>query len=76
MIFSKEIIIGIPEKLPEAKALDPDIDHAPIRPIKLSINEKKLAIDLILYKVLCNDSVSFLKKDRLGRFPCTLNQSH
>jgi urocanate hydratase len=45
MIFSEDVIIGIPKKLPKVKILDSKIDHAPIRPVKLSINEKKLAIE-------------------------------
>ena len=45
MIFSEDVIIGIPKKLPKVKVLDSKIDHAPIRPVKLSINEKKLAIE-------------------------------
>ena len=45
MIFSDDVIIGIPKKLPKVKVLDSKIDHAPIRPVKLSINEKKLAIE-------------------------------
>ncbi len=44
MIFSDDISIGIPDKMPELKKFDVNIDHAPNRPLNLSLNEKKLAI--------------------------------
>ncbi|MAV60022.1 MAG: urocanate hydratase [Marine Group II euryarchaeote MED-G38] len=44
MIFSEEISIGIPHELPEFKKLDLKIDHAPKRPLNLSLKEKRLAI--------------------------------
>ena len=44
MIFSEEISIGIPHELPEFRKLDLNIDHAPKRPLNLSLKEKRLAI--------------------------------
>jgi urocanate hydratase len=43
-LFKKAIKVGIPAKLPMAKALDPNQSHAPRRKEILSSDEKKLAI--------------------------------
>ena len=45
MAFLEDIVIGIPKNLPVAKELDLDIDHAPIRPVNLTVKEKRLAIE-------------------------------
>lgn len=42
--FQKQILAGIPEMLPQAKAYDPEINHAPIRKDILRTDEKKLAL--------------------------------
>ncbi len=42
--FQKEILAGIPDELPEVKAYDPNINHAPKRKDILTKAEKKLAI--------------------------------
>ena len=42
--FQQEILAGIPEQLPEAKAYDPDINHAPKRKDILTDSEKELAL--------------------------------
>ncbi len=42
--FKAAILEGIPAKLPEAKALDPELNHAPKRRDVLSPEEKKLAL--------------------------------
>ena len=42
--FQKVILQGIPDDLPEQKAYDREVNHAPIRPDVLSKEEKKLAI--------------------------------
>jgi len=42
--FQKQILAGIPEILPQAKAYDPEINHAPIRKDILRAEEKKLAL--------------------------------
>ena len=44
MDFKKEIIQGIPNKLPVLKKYDLSVNHAPIRQDILSISEKKLAL--------------------------------
>ena len=44
MNFKRQILIGIPETLPDKKQLDPAISRAPKRKQVLSIEEKKLAI--------------------------------
>ena len=44
MDFKKEIIQGIPNKLPVLKKYDLSVNHAPIREDILSISEKKLAL--------------------------------
>ena len=44
MDFKKEIIQGIPNKLPSLKEYDLSVNHAPIREDILSISEKKLAL--------------------------------
>ena len=44
MTFKEEILQGIPAELPEAKAYDPAINHAPKRKDILSDKEKVLAI--------------------------------
>ena len=44
MDFKKEILTGIPNKLPNKKGYDPNINHAPIRQSILSNKEKKLAL--------------------------------
>ena len=45
MAFLEDIVTGIPKNLPVAKELDLDIDHAPIRPVNLTVKEKRLAIE-------------------------------
>ncbi|MCB0480848.1 MAG: urocanate hydratase [Flavobacteriales bacterium] len=45
MTFAEDIKQGIPDILPEAKAYDPAINHAPIRKDILTPKEKKLAIE-------------------------------
>ena len=45
MAFLEDIVIGIPKNLPVAKELDLGIDHAPIRPVNLTVKEKRLAIE-------------------------------
>ena len=42
--FAEEILAGIPSELPEAKAYDPHINHAPRRKDILSPEEKVLAL--------------------------------
>ena len=42
--FQQEIRLGIPDTLPEPKAYDPDINHAPKRKDILNAEEKKLAL--------------------------------
>lgn len=42
--FQKQILAGIPEMLPQAKAYDPEINHAPIRKDILRADEKRLAL--------------------------------
>ena len=42
--FQEEILAGIPAELPEAKAYDPEINHAPKRKDILSPSEKVLAL--------------------------------
>ena len=42
--FKKEILIGIPDKLPELRPLDEKINHAPKRKDILTKEEKKLAV--------------------------------
>ncbi len=42
--FQKQILVGIPADLPQAKAYDLEINHAPIRKDILNPNEKKLAV--------------------------------
>lgn len=44
MNFKEQILAGIPDELPEAKAYNPDINHAPKRKEILNASEKKLAI--------------------------------
>ena len=44
MDFKKEILLGIPEKLPDKKEYDRKVNHAPIRENVLSPEEKKLAL--------------------------------
>ena len=44
MTFQEEILAGIPAELPEMKAYDPDINHAPRRKDILSPEEKVLAL--------------------------------
>ena len=44
MTFQEEILAGIPAELPEVKAYDPDINHAPRRKDILSPEEKVLAL--------------------------------
>tara|TARA_B100000508_G_C11465748_1_gene282348 strand:- start:14979 stop:17012 length:2034 start_codon:yes stop_codon:yes gene_type:complete len=45
MTFAEDIKQGIPEVLPEPKAYEEDINHAPIRKDILSPKEKKLAVE-------------------------------
>jgi urocanate hydratase len=42
--FKMQILAGIPELLPEAKAFDPSVNHAPKRKDILDSDEKKLAL--------------------------------
>ncbi|MGI6719130.1 MAG: urocanate hydratase [Bacteroidales bacterium] len=42
--FKKQILTGIPDKLPELKPLDPAVNHAPKRKDILSVREKQLAV--------------------------------
>lgn len=42
--FKEQILQGIPEELPPAKAYDPSVNHAPKRKEILSTEEKKLAL--------------------------------
>ncbi|NOR88403.1 MAG: urocanate hydratase, partial [Bacteroidales bacterium] len=42
--FKKQVLQGIPNELPEVKAYDPDINHAPLRKEILNADEKKLAL--------------------------------
>ncbi len=42
--FHRAILAGIPDRLPEVKPYNPDINHAPVRKDILSVDEKKLAI--------------------------------
>ena len=44
MNFKKEILKGIPSKLPSKKSYDKNVNHAPIRESVLSPDEKKLAL--------------------------------
>ena len=44
MTFQEEILLGIPDELPQVKAYDPDINHAPKRKDILSPQEKVLAL--------------------------------
>ena len=44
MTFQDQILEGIPEKLPQIKAYDTSINHAPKRKAILSVEEKKLAL--------------------------------
>lgn len=45
MTFKEQILQGIPDELPNPKAYDPEINHAPKRKDILSKEEKKLAIE-------------------------------
>ena len=50
MTFQEEILAGIPAELPEVKAYDPEINHAPRRKDILSPEEKVLALkNALLY---------------------------
>lgn len=42
--FQEQILAGIPDELPEPKAFDPDVNHAPKRKDILTVEEKKLAL--------------------------------
>ncbi len=42
--FQKELLEGIPAKLPTARKRDPNVSHAPVRKEILSTEEKKLAL--------------------------------
>ena len=42
--FQKDIMQGIPEVLPQPKAYDPNVNHAPVRKDILTVEEKKLAL--------------------------------
>ena len=42
--FKQQILEGIPDRLPEAKPYDPDVNHAPKRKEILNDEEKKLAL--------------------------------
>src|SRR5690554_5722968 len=44
MTFKEQILKGIPESLPQAKAYNPDVNHAPKRKDILTREEKKLAL--------------------------------
>ncbi len=43
-VFQKQIRQGIPDSLPQLPAEDSSIPRAPVRPMQLSLNEKKLAL--------------------------------
>ncbi len=42
--FQEQLLLGIPETLPEPKSFDPSVSHAPKRKDILSAEEKKLAL--------------------------------
>ena len=42
--FKQQVLEGIPDRLPEAKPYDPDVNHAPKRKEILNDEEKKLAL--------------------------------
>ena len=42
--FQRQILLGIPDKLPNPKTYDTSINHAPKRKDILSAEEKKLAV--------------------------------
>jgi len=44
LLFIEDITIGVPEFLPDLSPIDYSVDHAPKRPINLTIEEKNLAI--------------------------------
>jgi len=44
MTFQEQILEGIPSELPQIKAYEPEINHAPKRKEILSVEEKKLAL--------------------------------
>jgi urocanate hydratase len=44
LTFKEQILLGIPDELPERRAIDPDINHAPRRKDILSMEEKRLAL--------------------------------
>jgi len=44
MTFKDEILLGIPDRLPEPQPYDPDVNHAPVRKDILSADEKHLAL--------------------------------
>ncbi len=44
MTFAQEILQGIPDELPEPRAYDPTVNHAPKRRDVLSVEEKRLAV--------------------------------
>src|SRR5690554_6575697 len=44
MTFQEQILEGLPENLPQAKAFDPTVNHAPKRKEILTLEEKKLAL--------------------------------
>ena len=44
MLFSEDVITGIPKILPDLVPIDDSVDHAPKRPINLSTEERSLAI--------------------------------
>ena len=43
--FRLEMAMGIPENLPPKRAIDPNVDHAPSRPLSLDPTSYKLAIE-------------------------------
>ncbi len=67
--FKKEILEGIPDRLPDPQPYDPAINHAPIRKQVLNNNEKILAIKNALryfpkkhHKVLAKEFAEELKQ--------------
>ena len=66
--FKKEILQGIPDKIPPERTYDPGVNHAPRRRDILTVEEKKLALRNALryfpaaqHKVLAKDFARELK---------------
>ncbi len=67
--FQKLIRQGIPDHLPEPKPYDPNVNHAPKRPVPLNREEKKLAVKNALryfpkewHKILAREFAQELEK--------------